>query len=148
MLFVTHARYHTPQFNPHSGPTKKGVTQSHPNTSRTHHHTPTRVAPGPPGILFHSTGTIINYPHPLFSLVSKHVCFLAVAHQNGGLKNANHTANQRNSQHHSNQRPTSGNSARPFLPTNVSQLKDRGSRQAPQQPNMDFLKVPDQGAAG
>uniref|UniRef100_A0A8C1QUU0 Osteoclast-stimulating factor 1 n=1 Tax=Cyprinus carpio TaxID=7962 RepID=A0A8C1QUU0_CYPCA len=57
-------------------------------------------------------------------------------------------ANQRNSQHHSNQRPTSGNTAHPFLPTNVSQLKDRGSRQAPQQTNLDFLKVPDQGAAG
>uniref|UniRef100_A0A673MQA0 Osteoclast-stimulating factor 1 n=1 Tax=Sinocyclocheilus rhinocerous TaxID=307959 RepID=A0A673MQA0_9TELE len=59
-----------------------------------------------------------------------------------------HVANQRNSQHHSNQRPTSGNTAHPFLPTNVSQLKDRGSRQAPQQTNLDFLKVPDQGAAG
>uniref|UniRef100_A0A673JXY8 Osteoclast-stimulating factor 1 n=1 Tax=Sinocyclocheilus rhinocerous TaxID=307959 RepID=A0A673JXY8_9TELE len=47
-----------------------------------------------------------------------------------------------------NQRPTHGNTARPFLPTNVSQLKDRGSRQAPQQTNLDFLKVPDQGAAG
>lgn len=103
-----------------SRPTKQGVTQSRPNMSRTHHHTPTRVAPGPPG----------------------------VAHQNGGLKNANHAANQRNSQHHSNQRPTSGNTAHPFLPTNVSQLKDRGSRQAPQQTNLDFLKVPDQGAAG
>uniref|UniRef100_A0A8C1XK87 Osteoclast-stimulating factor 1 n=1 Tax=Cyprinus carpio TaxID=7962 RepID=A0A8C1XK87_CYPCA len=98
-----------------SRPTKKGITQSRPSMSRTHHHTPTRVAPGPP-----------------------------VAHQNGGLKNAN----QRNSQHHSNQRPTSGNTAHPFLPTNVSQLKDRGSRQAPQQTNLDFLKVPDQGAAG
>uniref|UniRef100_A0A673MQW1 Osteoclast-stimulating factor 1 n=1 Tax=Sinocyclocheilus rhinocerous TaxID=307959 RepID=A0A673MQW1_9TELE len=96
-----------------SRPTKQGVTQSHPNMSRTHHHTPTRVAPGPPG-----------------------------------LKNASHVANQRNSQHHSNQRPTSGNTAHPFLPTNVSQLKDRGSRQAPQQTNLDFLKVPDQGAAG
>uniref|UniRef100_A0A8C1LRB6 Osteoclast-stimulating factor 1 n=1 Tax=Cyprinus carpio TaxID=7962 RepID=A0A8C1LRB6_CYPCA len=61
-----------------SRPTKKGITQSRPSMSRTHHHTPTRVAPGPP-----------------------------VAHQNGG-----------------------------------------GSRQAPQQTNLDFLKVPDQGAAG
>ncbi|XP_052457931.1 unconventional myosin-Ie isoform X3 [Carassius gibelio] len=103
-----------------SRPTKKDITQSLPSMSRTHHHTPTRVAPGPP----------------------------AVAHQNGGLKNANHTANQRNSQHHSNPRPTSGNTDRPFLPTNVSQLKDRGSRRAPQQTNLDFLKVPDQGAAG
>uniref|UniRef100_A0A672NR10 Osteoclast-stimulating factor 1 n=1 Tax=Sinocyclocheilus grahami TaxID=75366 RepID=A0A672NR10_SINGR len=68
--------------------------------------------------------------------------------KNSRLKNANHTVNQRNSQHHSNQRPTPGNTARPFLPTNVSQLKDRGSRQAPQQTNLDFLKVPDQGAAG
>ncbi|XP_042583561.1 unconventional myosin-Ie isoform X2 [Cyprinus carpio] len=102
-----------------SRPTKEGVTQSRSNMSRTHHHTPTRVAPGPP-----------------------------VAHQNGGLKNANHMANQRNSQHHSNQRPTSENTARPFLPTNVSQLKDRGGRQAPQQTNLDFLRVPDQGAAG
>lgn len=148
MLFVIHARSHAHKFNPHSGPTKQGVTQSRPNTSRTHHHTPTRVAPGPPGRFSHSTSTIIEYPNLPFVLVSKHACFSAVAHQNGGLKNANHTANQRNSQHHSSQRPTSGNTARPFLPTNVSQLKDRGSRQAPQQPNMDFLKVPDQGAAG
>ncbi|XP_016128726.1 unconventional myosin-Ie-like [Sinocyclocheilus grahami] len=103
-----------------SRPTKQGVTQSRPNMSRTHHHTPTRVAPGPP----------------------------AIAHQNGGLKNANHAANQRNSQHHSNQKPISGNTAHPFLPTNISQLKDRGNRQAPQQTNLDFLKVPDQGAAG
>uniref|UniRef100_A0A672Q4H5 Osteoclast-stimulating factor 1 n=1 Tax=Sinocyclocheilus grahami TaxID=75366 RepID=A0A672Q4H5_SINGR len=71
-----------------------------------------------------------------------------IAHQNGGLKNANHAANQRNSQHHSNQKPISGNTAHPFLPTNISQLKDRGNRQAPQQTNLDFLKVPDQGAAG
>uniref|UniRef100_A0A671NT85 Osteoclast-stimulating factor 1 n=1 Tax=Sinocyclocheilus anshuiensis TaxID=1608454 RepID=A0A671NT85_9TELE len=78
----------------------------------------------------------------------KLVCSSAIAHQNGGLKNANHAANQRNSQHHSNRRPTSENTAHPFLPTNVSQLKDRGSRQAPQQTNLDFLKVPDQGAAG
>uniref|UniRef100_A0A672Q4K0 Osteoclast-stimulating factor 1 n=1 Tax=Sinocyclocheilus grahami TaxID=75366 RepID=A0A672Q4K0_SINGR len=78
----------------------------------------------------------------------KLVCSSAIAHQNGGLKNANHAANQRNSQHHSNQKPISGNTAHPFLPTNISQLKDRGNRQAPQQTNLDFLKVPDQGAAG
>ncbi|TRY82217.1 hypothetical protein DNTS_023863 [Danionella cerebrum] len=59
-----------------------------------------------------------------------------VAHQNGGLKNHN----ARNSQNH--------NQTRPYLPPNASQLKDRGSRKAPQQPNLDFLKVPDQGAAG
>uniref|UniRef100_A0A9J7XDB7 Osteoclast-stimulating factor 1 n=1 Tax=Cyprinus carpio carpio TaxID=630221 RepID=A0A9J7XDB7_CYPCA len=96
-----------------SRPTKEGVTQSRSNMSRTHHHTPTRVAPGPPGTL----------PFLIFSL-------------------------PQNSQHHSNQRPTSENTARPFLPTNVSQLKDRGGRQAPQQTNLDFLRVPDQGAAG
>uniref|UniRef100_A0A8C2CJ87 Osteoclast-stimulating factor 1 n=1 Tax=Cyprinus carpio TaxID=7962 RepID=A0A8C2CJ87_CYPCA len=110
-----------------SRPTKEGVTQSRSNMSRTHHHTPTRVAPGPPGTL----------PFLIFSLP-----------QSIRLKNANHVANQRNSQHHSNQRPTSENTARPFLPTNVSQLKDRGGRQAPQQTNLDFLRVPDQGAAG
>uniref|UniRef100_A0A671NQE1 Osteoclast-stimulating factor 1 n=1 Tax=Sinocyclocheilus anshuiensis TaxID=1608454 RepID=A0A671NQE1_9TELE len=81
------------------GPGLPKNSRDHPNMSRTHHHTPTRVAPG-------------------------------------------------NSQHHSNRRPTSENTAHPFLPTNVSQLKDRGSRQAPQQTNLDFLKVPDQGAAG
>uniref|UniRef100_A0A8C1QKK3 Osteoclast-stimulating factor 1 n=1 Tax=Cyprinus carpio TaxID=7962 RepID=A0A8C1QKK3_CYPCA len=96
-----------------SRPTKEGVTQSRSNMSRTHHHTPTRVAPGPPGTL----------PFLIFSL-------------------------PQNSQHHSNQRPTSENTARPFLPTNVSQLKDRSGRQAPQQTNLDFLRVPDQGAAG
>lgn len=146
MLFVIHARSHTPKFN-HSGPTKQGVTQSRPNMSRTHHHTPTRFAPGPPGTL---TFLIFSFLQSICicSKDLKLACSSAVAHQNGGLKNANHAANQRNSQHHGNQRPTSGNTARPFLPTNVSQLKDRGSRQAPQQTTLDFLKVPDQGAAG
>lgn len=146
MSFVIHTRSHAPKFN-HSGPTKKGITQSRPSMSRTHHHTPTRVAPGPPGTL---PFLIFSLPQSI-SICSEDlrvVCSLAVAHQNGGLKNANHVANQRNSQHHSNQRPTSENTARPFLPTNVSQLKDRGGRQAPQQTNLDFLRVPDQGAAG
>ncbi|XP_045074319.1 unconventional myosin-Ie, partial [Coregonus clupeaformis] len=101
-------------------PTKKSFTQSRSSVSRTHHNTPTRAAPGPP-----------------------------VAHQNGGPKNANHMANQRNASQHSNQRPPStGNGSRPFLPNNVN-LKERGSsKPKPNQPNLDCLKVPDQGAAG
>ncbi|XP_036399412.1 unconventional myosin-Ie isoform X1 [Megalops cyprinoides] len=100
-------------------PTKKNVAQTRSSQSRTHQHYPSRAAPGPP-----------------------------VAHQNGGLKNTNHTANQRNaSQQHANQRPPSGSANRPFLPPalSASQPKDRGSRP---QPNLDCLKVPDQGAAG
>lgn len=69
-----------------------------------------------------------------------------VAHQNGGLKNSNHVANQRNSQHHNQRHPSSGNSTRPFLPSNINQPKDRGGSRP--QPNLDCLKVPDQGAAG
>ncbi|XP_014031119.2 unconventional myosin-Ie isoform X1 [Salmo salar] len=101
-------------------PTKKSFTQSRSSVSRTHQNTPTRAAPGPP-----------------------------VAHQNGGPKNTNHMANQRNASQHSNQRPPStGNGSRPFLPNNVI-LKERGSNHPkPNQPNLDCLKVPDQGAAG
>ncbi|KAK5935269.1 hypothetical protein CgunFtcFv8_020645 [Champsocephalus gunnari] len=85
--------------------------------SRAHEHTPSRAAPGPP-----------------------------VAQQNGGHKNSNHAANQRNSQHHGQRHPAPGNPTRPFLPSNGSQLKERGGSQQP--PNLDCLKVPDQGAAG
>uniref|UniRef100_A0A4W5PKU8 Osteoclast-stimulating factor 1 n=1 Tax=Hucho hucho TaxID=62062 RepID=A0A4W5PKU8_9TELE len=55
----------------------------------------------------------------------------------------------RNASQHSNQRPPStGNGSRPFLPNNVI-LKERGSSHPkPNQPNLDCLKVPDQGAAG
>ncbi|XP_067104744.1 unconventional myosin-Ie [Osmerus mordax] len=96
-------------------PTKKGFSQGRSNGSRTHQTIPSRAAPGPP-----------------------------VAHQNGGPKNTNHTANQRNSTQHSNQKPPSSvDGARPFLPSN---LKQRGSSRP--QPNLDCLKVPDQGAAG
>ncbi|KAI4900186.1 hypothetical protein NFI96_017675, partial [Prochilodus magdalenae] len=102
-----------------SRPTKKGISQSRSNISRPHHHTPTRVAPGPP-----------------------------VSHQNGGPKHTNHAASQRNLQHQSNQRSAPSNQARPFLPVTANQLKDRGNRHAAQQPNLDCLKVPDQGAAG
>ncbi|XP_038825373.1 unconventional myosin-Ie-like isoform X3 [Salvelinus namaycush] len=105
---------------PFVGPTKKSFTQSRSNVSRTHQNTPTRAAPGPP-----------------------------VAYQNGGPKNTNHIANQRNTSQHSNQRPPStGNGSRPFLSNNVI-LKERGSSHPkPNQPNLDCLKVPDQGAAG
>ncbi|XP_076584111.1 unconventional myosin-Ie isoform X1 [Chaetodon auriga] len=98
-------------------PTKKSFTQSRSSASRTHQHIPSRAAPGPP-----------------------------VAHQNGGLKNTNHVANQRNSQHHNQRHPTPGNATRPFLPSNINQLKERGGSRP--QPNLDCLKVPDQGAAG
>ncbi|XP_029932697.1 unconventional myosin-Ie isoform X2 [Myripristis murdjan] len=100
-------------------PTRKSFTQgSRSNHSRTHQHIPSRAAPGPP-----------------------------VAHQNGGLKNTNHIANQRNSSQHANQRPpSSGSTNRPFLPSNISQVKERGSNRP--QPNLDCLKVPEQGAAG
>ncbi|XP_010878847.1 unconventional myosin-Ie isoform X2 [Esox lucius] len=69
-----------------------------------------------------------------------------VAHQNGGPKNLNHMANHRNASQHSNQRPPpSGHGSRPFLPNNINP-RDRDSSKA--QPNLDCLKVPDQGAAG
>uniref|UniRef100_A0A8C7L938 Osteoclast-stimulating factor 1 n=1 Tax=Oncorhynchus kisutch TaxID=8019 RepID=A0A8C7L938_ONCKI len=55
----------------------------------------------------------------------------------------------RNASQHSNQRPPStGNGSRPFLPNNVI-MKEKGSNHPkPNQPNLDCLKVPDQGAAG
>uniref|UniRef100_A0A4W6E8P1 Osteoclast-stimulating factor 1 n=1 Tax=Lates calcarifer TaxID=8187 RepID=A0A4W6E8P1_LATCA len=56
------------------------------------------------------------------------------------------TANQRNSQHHLQRHPSSSNAARPFLPSNINQLKERGGNRP--QPNLDCLKVPEQGAAG
>lgn len=141
---------------PFVGPTKKSFTQSRSNVSRTHQNTPTRAAPGPPGRI------IISWcrPSPLyiikqlatvscFHLMTTIFLFVTVAHQNGGPKNTNHMANQRNASQHSNQRPPStGNGSRPFLPNNVI-LKERGSNHPkPNQPNLDCLKVPDQGAAG
>uniref|UniRef100_A0A6Q2WTA7 Osteoclast-stimulating factor 1 n=1 Tax=Esox lucius TaxID=8010 RepID=A0A6Q2WTA7_ESOLU len=72
--------------------------------------------------------------------------FNRLAHQNGGPKNLNHMANHRNASQHSNQRPPpSGHGSRPFLPNNINP-RDRDSSKA--QPNLDCLKVPDQGAAG
>ncbi|XP_040017912.1 unconventional myosin-Ie isoform X1 [Gasterosteus aculeatus] len=69
-----------------------------------------------------------------------------VAHQNGGPKNADHVANQRNSQHHNQRKAPAANTPHPFLPSNANQLKERGSSRP--QPNLDCLKVPEQGAAG
>ncbi|XP_034046089.1 unconventional myosin-Ie isoform X3 [Thalassophryne amazonica] len=107
-----------PGFPKNTRPTRKNFTQSHSRTSRTHHNIPSRTAPGPP-----------------------------VAHQNGSLKNTNHITNQRNSSPHHNQRsPSSNNAAHPFLPANIHQVKNRGSSRP--QPNLDCLKVPEQGAAG
>uniref|UniRef100_A0A8B9JHY7 Osteoclast-stimulating factor 1 n=1 Tax=Astyanax mexicanus TaxID=7994 RepID=A0A8B9JHY7_ASTMX len=62
--------------------------------------------------------------------------------------NTNHAASQRNQQHQSSQRSAPANQSRPFLPVTANQLKDRSSRQSAQQPNLDCLRVPDQGAAG
>lgn len=99
-------------------PTRKSFSQVRSsNASRPHQNTPSRAAPGPP-----------------------------VAHQNGGLKNTNHAANQRNTQHHGQKHPPQANATRPFLPSNGNQLKERGGSR--QQPNLDCLKVPEQGAAG
>ncbi|KAM9816748.1 unconventional myosin-Ie isoform 2-T2 [Neosynchiropus ocellatus] len=98
-------------------PTRKSYSQGRSNSSRTHQKIPARAAPGPPAV-----------------------------HQNGGLKNTNHVANQRNSQHHSQRNHSSGNGTRPFLPNNFSQHKERGDGRP--QPNLDCLRVPDQGAAG
>ncbi|XP_037103256.1 unconventional myosin-Ie isoform X2 [Syngnathus acus] len=69
-----------------------------------------------------------------------------VAHQNGSLKNTNHMANMRNSLHQQRQ----GEPVRPHLPSNLSQPRERGSvrPQPGPGPNLDFLRVPDQGAAG
>uniref|UniRef100_A0A8C8CN71 Osteoclast-stimulating factor 1 n=1 Tax=Oncorhynchus tshawytscha TaxID=74940 RepID=A0A8C8CN71_ONCTS len=57
--------------------------------------------------------------------------------------------NQRNASQHSNQRPPStGNGSFPFLPNNVILREKGSSHPKPNQPNLDCLKVPDQGAAG
>ncbi|KAJ8407711.1 hypothetical protein AAFF_G00267550 [Aldrovandia affinis] len=99
-------------------PSKRNLAQNRSSTSRTQQNYPARVAPGPP-----------------------------VAHQNGGPKNT-HNHNHRNASSHqqTNHRPSSGSGTRPFLPSVVvSQLKGRNSKA---QPNLDCLRVPDQGAAG
>ncbi|XP_036391350.1 unconventional myosin-Ie-like [Megalops cyprinoides] len=101
-------------------PTKRSFTQSRSSVLRSHQSYPTRAAPGPP-----------------------------VGQQNGVLKNTGYLANQRNAFSHqqSNHRPLSGSMTHPFLPSvaNVNPLKGRNSRA---QPNLDCLRVPEQGAAG
>ncbi|KAK0141966.1 Unconventional myosin-Ie [Merluccius polli] len=67
-----------------------------------------------------------------------------VTHQNGGPKNPNHLANQRNSQ----RPPTSGRTNQPYLPNGQGLPKERGGGGPAQPPNLDCLKVPEQGAAG
>ncbi|KAJ8249172.1 hypothetical protein GJAV_G00231950 [Gymnothorax javanicus] len=68
-----------------------------------------------------------------------------VGHQNGAVKHTNF----RNASSHqqTNHRPASGSMARPFqLPSmNFSHFKGRNSKA---QPNLDCLRVPEQGAAG
>ncbi|KAM8876244.1 unconventional myosin-Ie isoform 2-T2 [Synchiropus picturatus] len=124
-------------------PTRKSYSQGRSNSSRTHQKIPARAAPGPPG----STATVPPDVGELLGPLCLWLSFLLAAlHQNGGLKNTNHVANQRNSQHHSQRNHSSGNGTRPFLPHNLSQHKERGDGRP--QPNLDCLRVPDQGAAG
>uniref|UniRef100_A0A3Q3KAG4 Myosin IEa n=1 Tax=Monopterus albus TaxID=43700 RepID=A0A3Q3KAG4_MONAL len=68
------------------------------------------------------------------NIVNPYLFFSAGPHQNGGPKHTSHVASERN------------NAMHPFLPSTISQLKDRGSSRP--QPNLDCLRVPDQGAAG
>ncbi|XP_061738079.1 unconventional myosin-Ie isoform X2 [Nerophis ophidion] len=63
-----------------------------------------------------------------------------VSHQNGGLKNTNHMANQKNSLYRQQ-----GDVVRPHLPSNLSQQRGVSNRA---QTSLDFLGVPEQGAAG
>lgn len=141
-----------------SGPTRKSFGQSVSNMSRTHHNVPSRAAPGPPGSVQHRPYQQVSacfsssprtQPEPSLSFFliffCLFVCF-AVSHQNGGLKNTNHLANQRNSHHHNQKHSSHGNASRPFLPSNINQQRQRGSSRL--QPDLDCLKVPDQGAAG
>ncbi|KAG7274284.1 hypothetical protein CRUP_037211 [Coryphaenoides rupestris] len=100
-------------------PTRKTFSNHQGRTSRTHQNTPARTAPGPP-----------------------------VAHQNGGPKNTSHLANQRNSQ----RPPSSGRTNQPYLPRGPGQPNQRGGGGGGgggvQPPNLDCLRVPEQGAAG
>ncbi|MBN3296298.1 MYO1E protein, partial [Amia calva] len=66
------------------------------------------------------------------------------SHQNGVLKTAHNNVSQRQAPM---QHPMQQSTRQPYLPTPVtlSQLKERNNRP---QPNLDCLRVPDQGAAG
>ncbi|XP_041082460.1 unconventional myosin-Ie-like isoform X2 [Polyodon spathula] len=104
-------------------PSRKSLTQSR-GISGKQQNFPARAAPAPPGNT------------------------KAGSYQNGALQsiynNAHHRpapGNHRTSQ----QRTSSGTMERPALPQPISLAKERNNRH---QPNLDFLRVPDQGAAG
>ncbi|XP_056463319.1 unconventional myosin-Ie isoform X1 [Gadus chalcogrammus] len=68
------------------------------------------------------------------------------AHQNGGPRNTNHLASQRNPQRPP---PSTGRTPQPGLPSGPGQPRGRGGGGPPTQPpNLDCLRVPEQGAAG
>ncbi|MBN3275704.1 MYO1E protein, partial [Polyodon spathula] len=99
-------------------PSRKSLTQSR-GVSRKQQNFPARAAPAPPG--FHQNGvlqSVYNNTH----------------HRPAP---GNHRTNQ--------QRTSSGTMERPALPQPISLAKERNNRH---QPNLDFLRVPDQGAAG
>ncbi|XP_058851209.1 unconventional myosin-Ie isoform X2 [Acipenser ruthenus] len=104
-------------------PSKKSLTQSR-GVSRKQQNFPARAAPAPPGNT------------------------KAGSHQNGVLQSVYNNAHHRPApgNHRTNQqRTSSGTMERPALPQPISLAKERNSRQ---QPNLDFLRVPEQGAAG
>ncbi|MGH0153065.1 UNVERIFIED_CONTAM: hypothetical protein FKN15_058834 [Acipenser sinensis] len=104
-------------------PSRKSLTQSR-GVSRKQQNFPARAAPAPPGNT------------------------KAGSHQNGVLQSVYNNAHHRPApgNHRTNQqRTSSGTMERPALPQPISLAKERNSRQ---QPNLDFLRVPEQGAAG
>ncbi|KAK1158184.1 unconventional myosin-Ie isoform X1 [Acipenser oxyrinchus oxyrinchus] len=104
-------------------PYRKSLTQSR-GVSRKQQNFPARAAPAPPGNT------------------------KAGSHQNGVLQSVYNNAHHRPApgNHRTNQqRTSSGTMERPALPQPISLAKERNNRQ---QPNLDFLRVPEQGAAG
>ncbi|MGH0135475.1 UNVERIFIED_CONTAM: hypothetical protein FKN15_006447 [Acipenser sinensis] len=104
-------------------PSRKSLTQSR-GVSRKQQNFPARAAPAPPGNTKEGS------------------------HQNGVLQSVYNNAHHRPApgNHRTNQqRTSSGTMERPALPQPISLAKERNSRQ---QPNLDFLRVPEQGAAG
>ncbi|KAK1160736.1 unconventional myosin-Ie isoform X1 [Acipenser oxyrinchus oxyrinchus] len=104
-------------------PSRKSLTQSR-GVSRKQQNFPARAAPAPPGNT------------------------KAGSHQNGVLQSVYNNAHHRPApgNHRTNQqRTSSGTMERPALPQPISLAKERNNRQ---QPNLDFLRVPEQGAAG
>ncbi|XP_058854768.1 unconventional myosin-Ie isoform X1 [Acipenser ruthenus] len=104
-------------------PSRKSLTQSR-GVSRKQQNFPARAAPAPPGNT------------------------KAGSHQNGVLQSVYNNSHHRPApgNHRTNQqRTSSGTMERPALPQPISLAKERNNRQ---QPNLDFLRVPEQGAAG